>query len=246
MGRNADTLQVLLLKREDLMEDLSNWNGCPRPDGRVLEGHFVRLEKLDAKKHGDGLFAASSMCDADDRFRWLFEYPPQSREEFQAWMEKVEASEDPYFYAVIDKQTEKVAGRQTLMRIDPAHGVVEIGNIMWSALIAQTPATTEAFFLFAKHIFEDLGYRRFEWKCNNRNEPSKRAALRYGMQAEGVFRQALVVKGENRDTAWFSMLDKEWSVCKAAFEAWLSPENFDGAGKQIARLAELRQPFSTD
>lgn len=222
------------------MSDLSNWSGCPKPDGRGLEGRFVKLEKLDAKKHVDGLFEASRMEDADIRFRWLFEYPAQSRSEFQTWMEKVEASEDPLFYAVIDKNTGKIGGRQTLMGIDPTYGVIEIGNIFWSSIIAQTPATTEAFFLFAKHVFEDLGYRRFEWKCNNLNEPSKSAALRYGMQAEGIFRQHMIQKGKNRDTAWFSMLDSEWPICKAAFETWLRPANFDAKGKQIRKLAAIR------
>ena len=222
------------------MSDLSNWNGCPKPDGRMLEGRFVRLEKLSAAKHGDALFGASRMEDADARFRWLFEYPADSREEFQIWMEKVEASENPFFYTVIDKKSGKAAGRQTLMRIDPAYGVIEIGNIFWSSIISQTPATTEAFYLFAKHIFEDLGYRRFEWKCNNLNEPSKSAALRYGMKAEGVFRQHMIQKGKNRDTAWFSMLDGEWLVSKVAFEAWLHPENFDAQGRQIGKLAAIR------
>lgn len=226
------------------MQDLSNWKGCPRPDGRSLEGRYVKLEKLDAMTHGDGLFEASRRDDADDRFRWLFEYPAQSRNEFQTWIEKAEASEDPLFYAVIDKKTGKIGGRQTLMRIDPAYGVIEIGNIFWSAIVSQTPATTEAYYLFAKHVFEDLGYRRFEWKCNNRNEPSKRAALRYGMQAEGIFRQHMIQKGENRDTAWFSMLDGEWPQCKAAFEEWLEPKNFDGAGKQINKLADIRKSLN--
>ena len=157
-------------------------------------------------------------------------------------LDAAEASADPLYYAVIDKQSGKVAGRQTLMRIDATNGVIETGHIFWSSLIAQTPATTEAFYLFAKHIFDDLGYRRFEWKCNDRNEPSKRAALRYGMSAEGVFRQAGVAKGENRDTAWFSMLDNEWPLCKAALEKWLMPENFDDDGNQIARLSDIRKP----
>ena len=222
------------------MGDLSHWAGCQRPDGRTLEGRFVRLEKLDAGKHGDELFLAATMGDAGDRFRWLAELPPVDRSAFQPWLETAEASLDPLYYAVIDKRFGKVAGRQTLMRIDQANGVIETGHIFWSAMISRTPATTEAFYLFARHIFDDLGYRRFEWKCNNRNEPSKRAALRYGMEAEGVFRQAGVVKGENRDTAWFSMLDGEWPVCKAAFETWLAPENFDAEGRQKKQLGELR------
>ncbi len=226
------------------MRDLTNWSGCSRPTGQTLEGRFVRLEKLNAEKHGDELYSAATMIDADDRFRWLPELPPQSRAVFQPWLEAAQASMDPLYYAVIDKKSGKVAGRQTLMRIDAANGVIETGHIFWSSIISQTPATTEAFYLFARHVFDDLGYRRFEWKCNNRNEPSKKAALRYGMQGEGVFRQAGVVKGENRDTAWFSMLDHEWSLCKQAFEAWLSAGNFDAAGKQKQTLGEIRANFA--
>lgn len=221
------------------MKDLSNWTPRPLPHADVMEGRFARLERLSATRHGDGLFAVSTMADADDRFRWLPEYPPQSREAFQPWLDKAEASTDPLYYVVIDKKTGKVAGRQTLMRIDPANGVIEIGHVFWSSLIARGPATTEAFFLFAAHVFDDLGYRRFEWKCNDRNEPSKLAALRYGMSPEGVFRQAAVVKGENRDTAWFSMIDTEWPLAKAAFETWLAPENFDTQGRQRVALSVL-------
>ena len=123
--------------------------------------------------------------------------------------------------AVIDLASGRVAGRQTLMRIDPANGVAEIGNILWSSIIARKPAATEAFFLFARHIFDDLGYRRFEWKCDNLNAPSKRAALRFGFQFEGIFRQHLVIKGRNRDTAWFSIIDSEWPAVKAKLEARL-------------------------
>jgi RimJ/RimL family protein N-acetyltransferase len=222
------------------MDDLSNWKGCKRPSEEVLEGNFVRLERLDAGRHGDGLFSASTMEDAGERFRWLPEYPPQSREAFQPWLDMAQDSTDPLYYAVIDKASGQIAGRQTLLRIDPANGVAEIGHIFWSSIISRTPATTEAFYLFAKMLFDDLGYRRFEWKCNDRNGPSKTAALRYGMQAEGVFRQHLVVKGENRDTAWFSMIDKEWPACRAAFETWLSPDNFDDAGRQKRTLAAIR------
>jgi RimJ/RimL family protein N-acetyltransferase len=126
------------------------------------------------------------------------------------------------------------------MRIEPAFGVVEIGNIFWNSLVARKPAATEALYLFARHAFDDLGYRRFEWKCNNRNEPSKRAAERFGFAFEGVFRQHMIVKGENRDTAWYSMIDKEWPRCKAAFEAWLDPANFGPDGRQKRRLEDIR------
>lgn len=226
------------------MTDLSNWAGCPPVEKLVLEGRFVRLEPLGSKVHGDGLFEASSMNDADERFLYLFEEAASDRAAFQVWLETVEKSVDPLFFAVIEKATGKVVGRQTFMRTVPAHGVTEIGNIFWSAMISRTPATTEAFYLFAKHAFDTLGYRRFEWKCNNANEPSKRAALRYGMSAEGVHRQALVVKGKNRDTAWFSMLDHEWPLCKQAMETWLSAKNFDENGQQVERLEDIRGRFS--
>jgi RimJ/RimL family protein N-acetyltransferase len=221
-------------------EDLKNWQPRPRPERKVLEGRYVRLEPLDAARHGDGLFEASSVTDADGRFRWLFEVPPESRAAFQPWLDKVEASSDPLFFAVIDKASGKVAGRQTLMRIEPAFGVIEIGNIYWGPLIARKPAATEAQFLFAQYAFDELGYRRYEWKCNNNNEPSKRAAERFGFSFEGIFRQHLVVKSENRDTAWYSIIDKEWPALKKAYEAWLDPANFDAAGQQKRRLEAFR------
>ena len=221
-------------------EDLKNWQPRPRPDRTTMEGRYVVLEPLSAARHGDGLYAASTVADAGERFRWLFEYPPESRAAFQPWLEKVEASPDPLFFAVIDKASGTIAGRQTIMRIEPAFGVAEIGNIYWGPTVSRTPASTEAHFLFARYIFDELGYRRWEWKCNNRNEPSKRAAERFGFSFEGVFRQHLVVKGENRDTAWYSIIDKEWPALRQAYEAWLDPANFDADGKQKRRLEDFR------
>ncbi|RUV70160.1 MAG: N-acetyltransferase [Mesorhizobium sp.] len=226
-----------------MSENLKNWQPRPRPQRKVLEGRTVRLEPLNAEQHGDGLFDASSVPDIDGRFAWLFDYPPESRVAFQPWLDKAEASEDPLFFAVIDKASGKVAGRQTLMRIDTAYGVIEIGNIYWGPLISRKPAATEAQFLFMKFIFDELGYRRYEWKCNNRNEPSKRAAERFGFKFEGIFRQHLVVKGENRDTAWYSIIDKEWPALRRAYEAWLDPANFDGDGRQKRRLEDFRAEF---
>lgn len=223
------------------MQDLSDWKGCERPHRKVFEGRFVRLEPLDLDAHGEGLFEAATAGDADGRFRWLTENTPQTREEFQNWLVRVQASDDPMYFAVIDLKTGRVAGRQTMMRMDPENGVAEIGHIHWGPIIQKTPATTEAFYLFATHLFDELGYRRFEWKCNNRNEPSKDAALRYGMTAEGVHRQLMVVKGENRDTAWYSLLDYEWPKVGEAMRLWLSAENFDENGKQIRRLEEIRR-----
>jgi RimJ/RimL family protein N-acetyltransferase len=223
-----------------MSEDLKDWLSRARPERKVLEGRYVRLEPLNPAKHGDGLFAASSVPDSTVRFAYLPEYPPDSRASFQPWLDKAEASEDPLFFTVIDKASGKIAGRQTLMRIDNAFGVIEIGNIYWGPLVSRKPAATEAQFLFAQYAFDVLGYRRYEWKCNNRNEPSKRAAERFGFKFEGIFRQHLVVKGENRDTAWFSIIDKEWPALRKAYEIWLDPANFDGEGRQKRRLEDLR------
>jgi RimJ/RimL family protein N-acetyltransferase len=221
-------------------ENLQNWQPCPRPERVVLERHYVRLEPLSTAAHGDGLFAASAVPDAEARFAWLPEHPPTSRGDLQAWAEQAERSTDPLFFAVIDKASGRVAGRQSLMRIDPANGVIEVGHIYWGPLISRRPAATEAQFLLMKYVFDELGYRRYEWKCNNRNEPSKRAAIRFGFQPEGIFRQHLVVKGENRDTAWFSIIDKEWPSLRAAYETWLDPSNFNASGTQKRRLEECR------
>lgn len=222
-----------------MTDDLKNWQPRPRPERVVLEGRYVRLEPL-AAQHGDGLYEAATVADAGQRFRWLFENAPDDRAAFDAWLEKSSASQDPLFFAVIDKASGRIAGRQTLMRIDPAFGVIEIGNIYWGPLVSRRPAATEAQFLFARYVFEDLGYRRYEWKCNNRNEPSKRAAERFGFQFEGIFRQHMVVKGENRDTAWYSIIDKEWPLLRQAYKDWLDPANFDADGNQKRRLEEFR------
>jgi len=223
------------------MTDLSRWKPRPRPQRKVLDGRYVRLEPLDSARHGDGLFEASSVQDAGGRFAWLPDTPPQSRADFQPWLDKAASSEDPLFFAVIDKASGKVAGRQTLMRMDPPNGVVEIGNIYWGPAISRRPAATEAQFLFTDHVFSELGYRRYEWKCNNRNEPSKRAAERFGFQFEGLFRQHMIVKGENRDTAWYSIIDSEWPALRRAYQGWLHPSNFDSEGSQKRRLEDFRQ-----
>lgn len=226
-----------------MTESLQNWQPRPRPARETLEGRYVRLEPLDPARHGDELYVASSVPDAAERFAWLFEDAPESRAAFQPWLERVAASEDPLFFAVIDKASGVVAGRQTLMRIDPTHGVIEIGSIYWGPQIARRPAATEAQYLFMKYAFETLGYRRYEWKCNDRNGPSKRAAERFGFKFEGLFRNHMVAKGENRDTAWFSVIAGEWPALGQAYEAWLDPANFDADGEQKRRLEEVRADF---
>ncbi|WP_055047467.1 GNAT family N-acetyltransferase [Devosia sp. A16] len=205
------------------------------PQRVVLEGRYVRLEPL-TMAHAPDLFEASNVVDGDERFAYLGDYAPKAQADTEAFIRSVEGKADPMLFAVIDKSTGKAGGRQALMRIVPEHGVIEIGSIYWGPAIARTPRATEALYLFARHIFDELGYRRFEWKCNDRNEPSKRAARRFGFSYEGLFRQHMIMKGENRDTAWFSMLDSEWPARKAEFERWLAPGNFDADGRQRTPL----------
>ena len=216
--------------------DLTNWKGVARPERIALEGRYTRIEPLDAARHGDDLLASARAPGAEDRFRYLFEDAPADRAAFSPWLEKAVSSADPLFFATIDKRTGRAEGRQALMRIDNAHGVIEIGSILWGPAIARSRVTTETLYLFASYVFDTLGYRRFEWKCNNLNEPSKRAAERFGFVYEGIFRQHMVAKGQNRDTAWFAMIDADWPRLKAGYERWLSPENFDEAGQQKTKL----------
>jgi RimJ/RimL family protein N-acetyltransferase len=211
--------------------DLTGWSPRKLPKRIVLEGRYARLEPIDPKRHGDDLFAASMAPGAAERHRWLFE-TPMDREGFQIWLEERHRTDDPLMYVVIDKATRKAQGRQSLMRIDTVHGVIEIGSILWGPAMARSRVATEALYLFARHVFEDLRYRRFEWKCNAQNEPSRRAALRFGFTFEGIFRNHMVMKGKNRDTAWFAMIDSEWPALKGAYERWLDLENFDADGQQ--------------
>ena len=210
----------------------------PRPARVVLEGRYTRLEPLSAA-HAPALFEASTGPGADARFAYLFDVPPASAADMSAWIAKAAAADDPFFTAVLDKASGRATGRQALMRITPEHGVIEIGNILWGPAISRTRVATEALYLAARHVFEDLGYRRFEWKCNNLNEPSKAAARRFGFTYEGLFRQHMWAKDANRDTAWFSMLDSEWPGLKREYERWLEPSNFDAAGRQTSRLQVL-------
>jgi len=205
------------------------------PTRVVLDGRYTRLEPLTLQHAGD-LFAAASVPDAAQRFAYLPVAPPESEEALQAWIAGQQGLADPVLFAVVDKATGRAGGWQQLMRIVPEHGVIEVGYVYWGPAIARTRLATEALYLHARHVFEDLGYRRFEWKTNNHNEASKRAAQRFGFTFEGIFRQHMIVKGENRDTAWFSMLDTEWPGRKAGFEAWLDPGNFDAEGNQKAKL----------
>jgi RimJ/RimL family protein N-acetyltransferase len=215
--------------------NLADWKGVAAPQRAPLDGRYCRLEPLDAARHAATLFAAATAPGAEERFRYLSEEVPADLAALTGWIDKVSSRQDPLIFAVIDKATGRAEGRQSFMRIDTANGVIEIGGVMWGPAIARSRVATEALFLFADTAFRQ-GYRRFEWKCNALNEPSKRAAMRFGFQFEGLFRQHMVVKGLNRDTAWFAIVDGDWPHLKAGFQAWLAPENFDADGRQRDRL----------
>lgn len=217
-----------------MIRDLASWRGCPRPAFRPIEGRYVVLEPMDPARHGDDLFEAGASDPAD----WAFsaDGPFATRGAFQGWMEGKSGLSDPMFFAIVDRASGRAEGRLAFMRIDAGNGVIETGSILYGPRLKRTRGATEAIFLQARHVFEDLGYRRFEWKCDARNAPSRRAAARLGFAYEGTFAQHMVVKGENRDTAWFSMLDRDWPARKAAFEAWLDEGNFDAAGRERVKL----------
>ncbi|MEC6999351.1 GNAT family protein [Brucella abortus] len=222
------------------MTDLQNWTPRPKPERKIFEGRYVRLEPLNAQKHGDELFAASSVEDAEQRFTWLFETPPATRAEFEPWLDKASKSDDPLFFAVIDKASEQSGRSAGADAHRPGKWRDRDQEHLLGPLISRRPAATEAQFLFMQYVFDVLGYRRYEWECHNENGPSRRAAERFGFRFEGIFRQHMVVKGRNRDTAWFSVLDSEWPALKQAYQAWLAPENFDSAGQQKKTLQEFR------
>ncbi len=204
------------------------------PERIPIMGRLVTLEPLDAATHGDDLW--NGIRDHDDLWLYLFDGPFPDRGEFLESLARKTASCDPLFFAIVDNALHRALGYASFMRIDPTHGVIEVGSILYSPALQRTPAATEAMYLMARHVFEALGYRRYEWKCNALNEPSRRAAVRLGFTFEGIFRQHMVVKGCNRDTAWYSMLDSEWPTRKAAFERWLDSANFDQQGRQRRRL----------
>jgi RimJ/RimL family protein N-acetyltransferase len=218
---------------------VENCAPAPRPKRTTLAGRYASLVPLHATAHAPDLWT-SGLNDAanDDLWLYLGDGPYRDYALFEAAIAKKAASEDPLFYAILLPDG-KAVGFCALMRIDPPNRVIEIGHILYTPLLQRTPAATEAMYLAAKYVFDGLGYRRYEWKCNNCNEPSKRAAARYGFQYEGLFRQHLIIKGRNRDTAWFSMLDTEWPARKAAFDEWLSPDNFDEQGGQRKALSRL-------
>lgn len=221
-------------------EPVPGWTPRAQPTAMQLEGQYCRLERLDAARHAADLHAAYAQASDGRDWTYLFVGPFDSAAGYASYAAEAARSADPRHYAVIDLATGRAVGTQALMRIDAAHGVIEIGNITYSPLLQGTRASTEAQYLFMRHVFDDLGYRRYEWKCDSLNAPSRRAAERLGFTYEGLFRQAIMYKGRNRDTAWYSITDAEWPAIRAAFQAWLAPGNFDDQGRQRHSLASLR------
>lgn len=216
------------------------WTPRPRPPRTAMEGRTCRVEPLDPARHADDLFTAAAE-DAEGRnWTYLSVEPPRTRETYRAWAEAMVASEDPLLHAIVARDTGRAVGVAAFLRIDPANGVIEVGHINYSPRLQRTRAATEAMYLMMRRAFDELGYRRYEWKCDSLNAPSRAAAERLGFRHEGVFRQVMVTKGRNRDTAWFSILDGEWPALRAAFEAWLDPANFDEDGRQRRALNSFR------
>ena len=221
------------------MEDLSNWKPRPAPQPVTLKGRLVTIEPYDREIHGDALWNALGGLGTNERLHYFAAPDFANAGDFMDWLAKVQQS--GWLTEVFrDNRTGEVVGMAHYMRADPANGVVEIGGVGHGLGMARSPISTEVHYLMARHVFEDLGYRRYEWKCHDGNAASKVAANRLGFAFEGVFRKHMLSRGKNRDTAWFSMIDDDWPRIKAAFEAWLAPDNFDDDGGQKRKLEDIR------
>ena len=225
----------------EMIGESVNATVAKRPQRTTLEGRVVSVVPLDPVAHAGTLYEAARGEENAGLWLYLFEGPFATRADFDAHLKQKASSEDPLFFAILDKASGDAVGYASYMRIEPAHRVIEVGSILFTPRLQRTIGATEAMYLMARHVFEDLGYRRYEWKCNALNAPSRSAALRLGFTFEGIFRQHMIIKGRNRDTAWFSMLDSEWPKRKAAFERWLDPSNFDATGRQRISLSTLNQ-----
>lgn len=221
------------------MTNLSTWTKCSRPSQSTLVGRFVRADPFQAPQDAEALFDVIGGAESAPLWTHIPVGPFNTANELADFFSFCQTNLNWLTY-IFRSPTGEVLGTASYMRVRPEHGSVEVGSVIFSPTLQRTPAATEAMYLMAKTVFEDLGYRRYEWKCNRNNAASKRAAERFGFTYEGTFRQDMVVKGENRDTCWYSMMDSEWPQVKRAFEAWLDPSNFDVTGTQKKKLASLR------
>lgn len=215
----------------------------PRPVD--IEGRFVRLGPLEPEKDAADLYAATHGEGRERRFAYLFDSPFDSEAAMAEALGVAAAATETATFAIRDAGTGRTVGRAGLMRADPRHRTIEVGSILFSPALSRSAAATESMFLLMRHAFETLGYRRYEWKCDALNAPSRAAALRFGFRHEGVFLKHMIIKGHSRDTAWYAITDDEWPLVKAAFETWLALENFDGEGRQIRRLSEIRAALAS-
>jgi len=226
-------------------EPVIDWQPPPSPAREPLEGRWCRLEPLDPVTHGPSLYEANALDPEGRNWTYLAYGPFAGFAEYGLWLREAAASSDPLYFAIVARPTGRAVGVASYLRINPPQGVIEVGHLNFSPLLQATPAATEAMYLMMARAFA-LGYRRYEWKCHSLNAPSRRAALRLGFTPEGVFRQAAIVKGRNRDTAWYAITDQDWPALKRAFETWLDPANFDSDGQQRTSLSDLtsspRQP----
>ncbi len=219
---------------------VEGWTPCEPLPRTVMDGRFCSVEPVSLAAHSADLNEAN-LTDQEHRIWTYLAYGPfESLNEYRTWMESTCLGDDPLFHAIVAKSTGKAVGIASYLRIEPAVGVIETGHINYSPLLQRSPAATEAMYLMMRRVFDELGYRRYEWKCDSLNARSRRAAERLGFVYEGTFRQVTLYKGRNRDTAWYSVTDKEWPELKAGFEAWLSSKNFDSDGRQRRSLTELR------
>lgn len=219
---------------------LPGWTPRPRPPRTPLQGRLCRLEPLDVDRHAQALHQAYAE-DAEGRNWTYLPYGPfPSAQAWASMMGTVQKLSDALFYAIVAVDSARPVGVASYLRIEPAMGSIEVGHLCYAPALQRHAAATEAMYLMMRHAFDELGYRRYEWKCDSLNEPSRRAAVRLGFRFEGSFRQHMVIKGRSRDSAWFSILDSEWPALRAAFERWLDPANFDADGRQRARLEDLR------
>lgn len=218
---------------------LPDWRPPPAPPRTPMTGRWCAVEPLDPARHAADLWAANALDTEGRNWTYLTAGPFDTFAAYRDWLEAAAPGDDPLFHAVVAHDSGRAVGVASYLRIAPAAGSIEVGHIHFSPLLARTPAATEAMYLMMRRAFE-LGYRRYEWKCDALNAPSRAAALRLGFVFEGIFRKALVYRGRSRDTAWYAIVDDDWPAARAAFERWLAPDNFDAAGRQRARLAELR------
>lgn len=219
---------------------VESWSPRQCPERTVLNGRYCRLEPVDVERHATALFDAYMQAPDERDWTYLWYERPANITVFREYLGELAAGNDPLHYAIVDLASRKAIGTAALMRIEPRHGVIEVGHITYSPLLKNTRAGTEAMYLLMRYVFDRLGYRRYEWKCDSVNGPSCSAAKRYGFQFEGIFRKVIVYKKRSRNTAWFSITDEDWPRIRTACEVWLDPANFDAAGRQRRALAAIR------